>query len=169
MKNSAKQLFLLITPFLFSCQAKKEVLENSEQNITSNIEAFCPENGVCTTKILKNKSLKIKIDEFDQLYYQTEDNVNTSVVHFEFNKKAPEGLQDGNYREEIIFEINNTDVKLELEDVFLRPTKMIYGRHCYCKGQAGYFSVKRANYLYRKAKKKSLLTSILLLQKYHKL
>jgi hypothetical protein len=154
MKNIAKPLFILIAPFLFSCQAKKEVLENSVPTITSNTESLCPENGECTTKILKNKSLRIKIDELNQLYYQIEDNANTSVVHFEFSKKADEGLQDGNYREEIIFEINNADSKLELEDILLRPTKMIYGRHCYCKGQAGYFSVLKGKLSLQKNKEK---------------
>lgn len=141
MKNIAKPLFILIAPFLFSCQAKKEVLENSVPTIISKTESLCPENGECTTKILKNKSLKIKTDELGQLYYQIEDNANTSVVHFEFSKKADEGLQDGNYREEIIFEINNSDSNITLSDLDLQKTKMIFNRLCFCRGQTGVYKV----------------------------
>lgn len=151
MKYHAKQLFLIILPFLFSCQSKKTALDNLA--ITSKVEMFCPEDGECTTTILKNKSLKIKKDETNQLYYQTEDNLNTSVIHFEYNKKVPEGLQDGNYREEILFEINNSDSKLELENLSLNSVKMIYGRHCFCRGQAGYFFVQNGKLTLNKTSK----------------
>ena len=107
MKYHTKRLFLIIVPFLFSCHSKKTAVDNLAA--TSNIEALCPKEGECTTTIIKNKSLRIKKDDTGQLYYQTEDNLSTSVVHFEYNKKAPEELQDGNYREEILFEIKNSD------------------------------------------------------------
>ncbi|WP_394758092.1 hypothetical protein [Flavobacterium sp.] len=139
-------LLILITLIIFSCASKKSIPQanTSEQEKTTK-NFICPEDGICTIKILKNQSLSIKIDEFNHLYYQTKANIETSIIIFEYNRKALEGLQDGNYREEIIFEIDNSVSKLELQNEFLNGTKMIFGRHCYCKGQAGYFSVKKGS------------------------
>lgn len=154
MKNSANRLIIIMAPLFFSCQNAKTTLENSSSLVASNTEVLCPEDGDCSTTILKNQSLKIKLDEFNHLYYRTEANANTSVIRFEYKRKAPEGLQDGGYREEVIFEINNSDTKLELEDVLLKRTKMIYGRLCYCRGQTGYFSVNKGKLDLEKNQKK---------------
>ncbi|WP_300565177.1 hypothetical protein [Flavobacterium sp.] len=153
MKNLANRLIIIIAPFIFSCQNTKTTLENSSSLIALNSEGLCPEDGVCNTTVLKNQGLKIKLDEFNHLYYKTEASANTSVIRFEYKRKAPEGLQDGIYREEIVFEINNSDTKLELEDVLLKSTKMIYGRLCYCRGQTGYFLVNKGKLTLEKNQK----------------
>ncbi len=153
MKNLANRFIIIIALLLFSCQNTKTTLENSSSLAALNTEELCPNDGDCNTSILKNQSLKIKLDEFNHLYYKTEANANTSVIRFEYKRKAPEGLQDGNYREEIVFEINNSDVKLELEDVLLKSTKMIYGRLCYCRGQTGYFLVNKGKLTLEKNQK----------------
>jgi hypothetical protein len=48
---------------------------------------------------------------------------------------------DGQHREEIVFEINNSDSKITLSDKNLQDSKMLFGRHCFCRGQAGYYKV----------------------------
>ena len=42
-----------------------------------------------------------------------------------------------------IFEINNSDEKMSYSDFALQNTKMLFGRHCFCRGQAGYFKVNQ--------------------------
>ena len=75
-------------------------------------ESPCPSDGVCTTEILKNKSLVIKTDEFGSTYTQTIDSETTSVIVYQYNRIVKGDLQDAGYREEIIFEINNNDTCL---------------------------------------------------------
>ena len=57
-------------------------------------------------------------------------------------KMLQKDLQDANYREEVIFEIKNSDTNLILSGEELQTTKMLFGRFCYCKGQTGYYLVE---------------------------
>lgn len=136
--------FILIT----CCCSKKNIgkVENMYENKVGVEEKNnCPEDGVCTIEILKNKSLDIKKDEFDHIYFQEIDNNQTSIVKFQYQRNNEKGYSDGNYREEVLFEIINSDRILKLSDKDIQKTKMLFGRHCYCKGQAGYFLVQKGD------------------------
>ena len=134
-----KKIFLIPLAFLLSfCNCKKSVAESSK---ISSIESVCPENGVCTIQLFKNKSLVVKTDDFGSTYYQMIENIDTSVIQYQYDRTVEEGLQDGQHREEILFEINNNNTALKLQDADLQKTKMLFGRHCFCKGQAGYFKI----------------------------
>jgi hypothetical protein len=138
-----KKLFLIPTVFLFSfCCTKKEVMKKEEENkVVTKIESSCPSDGVCTTEILKNKSLVIKTDEFGSTYTQIIDSETSSVIVYQYNRIVKGDLQDAGYREEIIFEINNNDKELNLTNKELQETKMLFGRFCFCRGQTGYYKV----------------------------
>ena len=69
------------------------------------------------------------------------DNTMTSVILYEYKRNVEDGIQDGQHREEIVFEINNTDKEIHLNDFALQNTKMLFGRHCFCRGQAGFYKV----------------------------
>jgi hypothetical protein len=136
-----KKLFLIpLALGLSFCNCKKNSV--SKPTMVS-IESTCPENGKCSLEIIKNKSLEIKTDEFGKFYYALNDDVAKSVIHYQYNRTIEEGLQDGQHREEIVFEINNSDEKISYSDFALQNTKMLFGRHCFCRGQAGYFKVNQ--------------------------
>ncbi len=145
-----KIIFTLIITLLFSCNSIKTKENKLEETNKSNLS--CPENGICTIEIIKNKSLIIKRDEINSIYYQTEDNINCSIVKYSYTKKTEKGLQDDNYIEEIIFQIQNSDSDLELTDLELQNTKMLFGKHCFCKGQAGYYLIVKGNMNFNKKK-----------------
>ncbi|MEC4004115.1 hypothetical protein OX283_005570 [Flavobacterium sp. SUN052] len=143
-----KKILLLLTSLsLTFCSSKKEIANKQELILPDyNIESLCPSDGKCTIEILRNKSLEIKKDEFGSLYYQVIETLNnTSVIVYKYDRNVPKELQDGNYREEIIFEIKNSDTNLVLSEKELQTTKMIFGRFCYCKGQTGYYLVENGN------------------------
>ena len=137
-----KTVAILIAAIITSCNCKKQVVSKDAVAI-SNLEltSNCPSDGTCTIEVLKNKSLVLKSDEFGSIYTQQIDDDKHSIVVFQYNKNVPEGLQDGNYREEIQFEIPNTDTELNLNNQELQNTKMLFGRYCYCKGETGIFKV----------------------------
>lgn len=138
-----KKIFLIPLAFSLSfCNCKKSVVENSK---TISIESVCPENGECTVQLFKNKSLIVKTDDLGGIYYQMEDNLETSIIQYQYDKTVEKGLQDGQHREEIIFEINNATSELKLQNQELQKTKMLFGRHCFCKGYAGNFKVEEGN------------------------
>lgn len=134
-----KLLFIPLALGLSFCNCQKATVATMPTK--SSIESTCPENGVCTIQIQKNKSMAVKTDEFGSVYYTSEDDATKSIIVYEYKRNVEKGLQDGQHREEIVFEINNSDTKLTLSDKNLQSTKMLFGRHCFCKGQAGYYKV----------------------------
>lgn len=139
-----KIVIVSATLFLSFCSSKKNMSKNNETILPEyNIETLCPTDGKCTVELFRNKSLEIKKDEFGSMYHQIIDSENnTSVIVYHYDKNVAKGLQDGNYREEVIFEIKNSDTNLILSGEELQTTKMLFGRFCYCKGQTGYYLVE---------------------------
>lgn len=123
-----------------NCQ-KTNIAKKETKGIPLSITSECPQDGTCTVEVLKNKNLVIKTDDLGGIYYEIGAATETSVVVYQYNRKVEKGLQDGQYREDVVFEINNSDSLISLSDNELQKTKMLFGRHCYCKGQAGYFKV----------------------------
>jgi len=123
--------------FISCCSKKVLITEPMKYNLQSN----CPEDGTCTIIVYPNQKLEILTDDIGSLYYKKVAATNSSVFHFQYTKTVEEGIQDGHYQEELIFEYSNENLPLQLNDQLLQTSKMLFGRHCYCKGQAGYFMV----------------------------
>ena len=78
-----KKLFLIpLALGLSFCHCQKAAVAATPTK--SSIESVCPENGVCTIKIQKGKSMAVKTDEFGSIYYTTEDNANKSIIIYEY-------------------------------------------------------------------------------------
>lgn len=140
--------YLPIILFFASCKCKKDTItENSEtksnqvSNLENMIKSTNPEDGKCTTEIFRNKSLDIKTSELGAIYYDKIDNLETSVILYKYERNVPKDVQDASYREEIVFEINNSDKELNLKNEDLQKTKMLFGRWCYCKGTTGNYVI----------------------------
>lgn len=140
-------LLISISLFLNSCSCKKNVVDNQETTMTKSItlQSDCPTDGKCSVEIFPNKSMNIQTDGTGAMYNQLVDSKETSVIVYQYNRDVPEGLQDGNYREEIIFEIKNSDTNLVASGNYLQQTKMLFGRFCFCRGQTGYYKVTDGN------------------------
>lgn len=140
-----KKILLIPTAlFLTFCSSKKiGVLNIEEGKPVSKIENLCPSDGKCTIEVLKGKSLELKTDDIGAIYTQINENDKTSVIIYQYNRTVKGELQDANYIEEIIFEINNSDTKLNLSNKELQQTKMLFGRFCFCRGQTGYYKVEQ--------------------------
>lgn len=131
---------LFLVGLLFSCNAQKNV-----SSVMPKLTSECPQDGTCEVEILKNKQLILHHDDLGGMYYDIKDQEGTTVIHYQYNKTTQANLQDGHYREDIIFEIKNSDKSLNLSDAELQQTKLIFGRHCFCKGQTGYFKIDKGN------------------------
>ena len=132
---------IILAAFLFSCCPKKAVADANTDLQNNSISSICPQDGNCTAEIQKNKQLVVKTDDFGGIYFDTLDNKDFSIIKYTYEKKVPKDLQDGHYREELIFEVKNSDKNLSLSNQDLQKVKLLFGRHCYCKGQAGYFKI----------------------------
>jgi hypothetical protein len=154
MKNV---LVITILFFITVCCSKKtniipeKVVETKNENseLVKSITK-CPQDGKCTTEILKNKSLVVKKDEFGSTYKEIVDNLNTSVIVYTYTRNEEKNIADAGYREEIVFEINNSETTLNLTDKTLQNTKMLFGRFCFCRGQTGYYIVRSGQFQLQK-------------------
>ncbi|GGD18609.1 hypothetical protein [Flavobacterium orientale] len=131
---------LLLTSLLVSLLSCKSTNTCAIENKDIVFEK-CPEDGTCTLVVLKNKKLNVLSDDLGSLYFSLSDNEATHVFHYQYKRNVPEDVQDGQHIEEVYFEINANETNLTIENEALQQTKMIFGRHCYCKGQAGFFKV----------------------------
>ena len=148
-KTTTMKKFILVflLGFLCSCKAQKPLSETSPI-----LSSECPTDGTCEIEILKNKQLLLLYDDFGGMYYDLKDHEGTTVIHYQYNKTTQANLQDGHYREDLIFEIKNSDKSLKLSDLALQETKLIFGRQCFCRGETGYFKVEKGSLLLENTK-----------------
>jgi hypothetical protein len=133
-----KRTFIVLVFLSIGCNSSKNIAP-----VENNHKTVCPSDGDCTTNIFKNKSLKINTDTTGTLYYNLVDDAKASVIKFEYIKTVNTTFQDNNYSEEIVFEIPNNLDEIVLENQELQTIKMLFGKHCFCRGQAGIYAVQK--------------------------
>lgn len=126
---------------LVSCKGVQN--SNSETNDTAIVnETNCFTQGDCAIKYYNNSTLNILEDTIGQKYPVIEKGDNI-VIEFIYSVKGPEGTMDGDYSETIHFEISNRNDEFSLSGEELKDIKLLFGKHCFCKGEAGYYQVNK--------------------------
>ncbi len=146
--------FFIMLMIISACKTSNII--DSPQPVDKVLEleqttADCPKEGVCSIKLHKNAEVIIKKDTTGS-YYPVIESGNNLVVMFEFLIKGPEGTVDGEYSETIHFEIASTSRSFTLNDNELEDVKLIYGKHCFCRGEAGYYKVNNGSLNIQKSK-----------------
>ena len=137
-----KHLYLLIVCFIIiSCNAKQKTLLKNE---TDNTSTICPKDGVCTFEVLQNKSLILLKDGIGELYPDISEG-DKIVLKFEYKRNEIPNTVDGNYSELIYVELNPNNLNIELENSDLQEVKLLFARLCFCRGQTGYYKVKKGS------------------------
>lgn len=154
-----KSVFFLtvISSILISCSVRKNDAEKTVNEQEKEFVQECPNGGDCSIKYLANKSIKINKDNTNKIYYSLVDDSEKSVVRFEFKKNNPSGIAEANYIEEIVLEVENSEKEINLSDEFLEKAKVLFGKHCYCKGQAGVYLIQTGNLKMKQDKEKILI------------
>lgn len=138
--------FYFLIPLLMinACKSTSggtETTQTESKETMTITESVCPETGVCDVKVMKNSSLTIKEDETGQLYPVIVPGKNI-VVKYSYVEKGPEGTADGDYSETVQFEIASDDSQLALKDATLQSVNFLYGKQCFCRGEAGFYKVE---------------------------
>jgi len=131
-------LYILVITISLSCNSQKNISKDNPIKTTTNSQ--CPENGVCTFEVIKNKTFSIK-NKFGNTYPEFSDG-NTTLLKFEYVRNLIPNTQDSGYRELIYVEIDENIETLQLKDIDLSKAKVFFGRFCFCRGQTGYYNVK---------------------------
>lgn len=135
-----KAIFKIVTimVFAFSSCSVKNNLPVEEYKPTN-----CPADGVCTIEVLKNKTMVVGANEDSTMTYTLADDLNHSVVRFQFKRNMDQSEHDGGYREMTVFEIDNSISSQVLADEELQNVKMLSGMFCFCRGKAGLYKVNK--------------------------
>jgi len=129
-------LYIIVLIFVsFACKTNKYI-ETENKLVKSN--NICPEDGICTFNVIKNKVYSIKTDKFGNSYSELLEGKNT-VLKFEYKRNEQDGIQDSSYKEIIYIEINSNE--LNITDLNLKNTTVGFERLCFCRGQTGAYSV----------------------------
>lgn len=86
-----------------------------------------------------NMSYELEKDITGALYpAYSIDSTKTTLV-FTYKEKAPEGIADGDYKEEIYLVIPNATFNATYSDEQLKEAKMVFSKFCFCdKEEVGY-------------------------------
>lgn len=141
-----KSLFFLLPLFFVNAcktaQSDSVISNTNKMEQTINTSSACPEEGTCSIEVYKNKKLTMLDDGTGALYPEMLEGEGM-VVEYTYFKKGPEGTVDGNYSETIHFELPQTATSMKMENSALSEVNLYYGKHCFCKGEAGYYAVNK--------------------------
>ena len=136
-----KGSFLIISFMsFFSCktgqalEGKSNIAPQAESKVSTTP---CSTVGSCKWSYYENKALVVKKDDIGKVYYNMVEDKTKSVVHFIFKKENASGLADGNYSEEMVFEMANDCKELVLADEMLHKIKLLLGKHSFKREEVG--------------------------------
>lgn len=138
MRKISYLLFILVLSS--SCHRNAAFQEITFEN-TLKIKEKCPEFGDCKLVVLKNNALDT-LHINNSLTYRLKESALTDVVKYTYNIHFDRADYDGGYKEEVLFEIPKGNLKKTYVNNDLQKTKMIFGRHCFCRGKTGLFKIK---------------------------
>lgn len=139
---------------MFSACKTQTTSRSITEKITEQMKtnpAECPEDGTCSVTIHKNKVMNIMPDKATGGVYPTLTDGDGTVVEYTFLREGPPGTVDGNYSETIHFEIPANTTNLKKVNTALTDVKLLYGKHCYCKGEAGYYPISEGTLILEKS------------------
>lgn len=138
-----KYLFVIfVSLVVLACHSNKTASSNIQDKTIASTN--CPEDGICTFKVLQNKVLTIKKDGFGELYPELSDGKKT-VIKFEYKRNEIPNTADSSYSEIIYAEIESNINEIILKDETLSEAKVLFGRLCFCRGATGYYLVKEGS------------------------
>lgn len=132
--------------FMFCCPIKNNEIHpdiNKKGIVANQIFKNCPSEGNCTISILKNKKIVVQRDEINGISYTLENDEVSSILKYSYNKQRLKDAVDDSYTEEVIIPFEHAKDNLELKDNELKQRNILFGKHCYCKGEAGYYLIEK--------------------------
>ncbi len=146
-----KSIFLMSIFLIFISCGNKINLVSKKEVIVLEKNTGNNESKVSVT-ILNNSSLTIKEDSTGHLY-PVIDSGNNMVVEYKYQEDGEDGTVDGDYSETLHFEISKNTKELRLKDNQLTKVKALFGKHCFCKGEAGYYFINKGKFKVVKSEK----------------
>jgi len=140
-----KVLIIAALTSLIGCQSSKKRSTTNWLDQQVILKSECPENGTCSATRQPGTGIEQNI-EVKEVYPQIVQKEEMVLIQYEFNrKKAEQNYADDFHKEELFIEIPAKAFKKEYKNEELQEVNLIFGRHCYCKGFAGYYKITEGN------------------------
>ena len=146
---------LILIVFFMACKPCQNLHIVVKEAVLIN-SSSCPENSECTIELVPNKTITFKKDHVGILYPIITEGGKT-LLKYTYKKNPLPNIQDSNYTEIIYAELNDTISEISLVDEGLQNIKLYFGRFCFCKGETGYFPIKKGAFKISKSEKKSFI------------
>ncbi len=143
-------IFLCLT---CACTPQKHLL-----NIKDTVHVLSDtqiENGNSTITIIPHKKAVLKKDSFGIGYVKLEESEG-NLVKFEYKKSGLQNISDAHYSEIIYIHVPKNFSEIKSNTTTFKQAKILFGRLCYCKGQAGYYSVEKGTFTAKMESKNKL-------------
>ncbi len=141
--------FLFLSFFVFinlSCATKQVATELAEDIFITG----CPDGGTCSFEVLKDTSITLVRDEFDNFYPRQSKSIDFNLIKIAYTKDVPEGIMDAGYVEVFYIVVPKQKKEWNLKNKALYRASLIYGRECRCPGETGYEYVLEGKLNYRR-------------------
>lgn len=139
-------LLLGFASILFACKTNSEIVKDVEVSTdfkkATNDVVFCPEDGECSLEILEDSSLILKEDSIGKLYPEITKGDKTVFV-YTYKRNTSGKYEDEAYVETIHFELEVVSDNTVLKDATLENVNAIYGKQCFCRGEAGFYKIEK--------------------------
>lgn len=134
---------LILVISLNSCKSTQSTNKETLNVKTISLKDGCPDNGDCAFEVMKNTQMRFQKEESTgKLQPKFETDSTQNVIKFTFDKNQDQAAVDGQYREEVYFELPKGKSVLNLKDGELSQVHFLYGRFCFCsRNSTGYFKV----------------------------
>lgn len=146
-----KTLSCLLIIIFLSCSSNAKKNTQPKQISETNSKSFCPNDGLCSFELFKNKKLDLNKDGIGQLYPKIS-NGNATVYKFTYTKNKDDRYQDNHYSEEVYFELPKPIDELVIKNKALSSVKLVFARLCFCRGQTGYYTINEGKLIITKLK-----------------
>jgi hypothetical protein len=110
----------------------------------------CPNGGTCSFEVIKDASIRLLRDEFDNFFPRQSYNPYTNVIKISYVKDVPEGIMDAGYIENFYFEVPKSKKEWNLKNKQMYRANLIYSRECRCPGEKGHEYILDGKFDYRK-------------------
>ncbi len=134
---------IILLALVSACKTGKNtntITDKTDSDKSKKITNACPAPANCSIEIFANSTLILKEDTLGKLYPVIEKGENM-VLEYTYSLKGPEGTADGDYTETIHLEIPTNTKKVNLKNETLQDVKALFGKQCFCKGEAGFYKI----------------------------
>jgi hypothetical protein len=133
------------TILLLGCKSKSVMKPDADIEIVAEKKTLL--------KTHYDSAIKMLTDPIGMMYYELIPKTGNNVVTYRYEENLAEDIMDGHYIEEVILEFPKNIKSGIWKNEQLTTFNALFGRQCFCRGEAGNFFIENGTLIIRENKK----------------